>query len=144
MKRCSTCEIEQPAENFNRDTEKPDGLKCYCRTCQKKYNSHYHQNHREQRNRRRREYHKNHREEAAIQLAMRRYKIPEDIAKLKVEGRLICQVCGSADRLHFDHNHETGEFRGILCHNCNVALGYARESREVLLGLAEYIGRKGR
>lgn len=33
-----------------------------------------------------------------------------------------CQHCGKKEgkrRLHMDHNHETGEFRGWLCANCN-------------------------
>ena len=41
--------------------------------------------------------------------------------------------------LHFDHCHKTTIFRGFLCQQCNVALGLARESIQVLQGLIEYL-----
>lgn len=31
-----------------------------------------------------------------------------------------CQHCGSNKKLHVDHDHDTGELRGILCASCNV------------------------
>jgi len=41
--------------------------------------------------------------------------------------------------LHVDHNHETGQIRGLLCPGCNIALGMAGENAERLLGLIEYL-----
>lgn len=39
-----------------------------------------------------------------------------------------CATCGSADprckTWCFDHNHNTGELRGILCNPCNLILGF--------------------
>src|ERR1019366_10571713 len=31
-----------------------------------------------------------------------------------------CQCCGTPATLHLDHDHETGVFRGYLCHYCNT------------------------
>jgi uncharacterized Zn finger protein (UPF0148 family) len=42
-----------------------------------------------------------------------------------------------------DHNHETSEFRGILCINCNSVLGLARDSIEVLQSAIVYLQSKG-
>ena len=42
-----------------------------------------------------------------------------------------------------DHNHETKEFRGILCLSCNSMLGMAKESPEVLEEAARYLRAKG-
>lgn len=38
-----------------------------------------------------------------------------------------------------DHNHVTGEVRGILCGMCNSALGLAKDDPEVLRGLLRYL-----
>lgn len=40
---------------------------------------------------------------------------------------------------HQDHNHDTGEVRGVLCRECNLTLGHSSESAARLEGLAAYI-----
>lgn len=40
-----------------------------------------------------------------------------------------------------DHDHVTGKVRGVLCHQCNKALGFARDSVEVLEQLIVYLKR---
>ena len=42
-----------------------------------------------------------------------------------------------------DHNHDTGEFRGILCLKCNSLLGMAKDSTDVLKKAIEYLDAKG-
>lgn len=54
-----------------------------------------------------------------------------------------CEVCGRTDRLVVDHDHGTGEARGVLCNWCNVALGNAQDDPEILRKIAEYIERFG-
>lgn len=34
-----------------------------------------------------------------------------------------CYICSSTKRLCIDHNHLTGEVRGLLCTKCNGAIG---------------------
>ena len=60
------------------------------------------------------------------------------------DGRcLICAVKffsgGGGTRPHVDHRHDSGAVRGLLCHNCNVLLGHAKESPGVLRAAAEYL-----
>jgi predicted RNA-binding Zn-ribbon protein involved in translation (DUF1610 family) len=38
-----------------------------------------------------------------------------------------------------DHCHRTGKVRGILCSNCNTALGYLREDKVVVQRLLNYL-----
>lgn len=61
-----------------------------------------------------------------------------------------CDGCGVQGRygvgqlaLHIDHHHESGRVRGVLHSNCNRAVGHARESSDVLLAAARYLGRPG-
>ena len=42
-----------------------------------------------------------------------------------------------------DHNHETGEFRGILCTECNTLLGMSGDSPEILGEAIKYLESKG-
>lgn len=58
-----------------------------------------------------------------------------------------CQVCGAAApggpnslrRLHIDHCHTSGQVRGVLCGDCNTALGRAKDDPEILRKLALYL-----
>jgi hypothetical protein len=63
---------------------------------------------------------------------------------LEVQGG-VCAICGEArpeDRaLHVDHDHETGEVRGLLCFRCNNALGDLREEYELFQRAANYLDR---
>ena len=49
-----------------------------------------------------------------------------------------CAGCGSTERLHVDHCHDTGRVRGVLCHNCNAVLT-KHMTPEVLRRLAQYL-----
>lgn len=51
-----------------------------------------------------------------------------------------CEICGVLGNVHWDHNHQTGEFRGWLCSHCNTALGLARDSQDILLAMVDYLG----
>jgi hypothetical protein len=49
-----------------------------------------------------------------------------------------CAVCAGTPE-HVDHDHATGYVRGILCFNCNQALGNVRDDVAILQGLARYL-----
>jgi NAD-dependent SIR2 family protein deacetylase len=54
-----------------------------------------------------------------------------------------CAVCNATPRriaLHVDHDHETGEIRGLLCFRCNNALGLLREDVVILERALQYVG----
>jgi hypothetical protein len=42
-----------------------------------------------------------------------------------------------------DHNHETGQFRGILCLPCNSMLGMSKDSVSLLERAASYLRERG-
>lgn len=53
----------------------------------------------------------------------------------------VCAVCAGeiADRPHVDHDHATGEVRGILCFGCNVGLGSFGDDPTRLRQAAAYL-----
>lgn len=53
-----------------------------------------------------------------------------------------CAICGLPEimrRLSVDHNHETGEVRGLLCATCNLLIGNAKENADILLKAIDYL-----
>ena len=50
-----------------------------------------------------------------------------------------CGGCGSTDGLQIDHDHDTGVVRGLLCRDCNVALGILKDKPRRLVNLAAYV-----
>jgi len=55
----------------------------------------------------------------------------------------VCALCESLPTagisLHVDHDHGTGEIRGLLCVRCNNALGLFREDPDLLKRAARYV-----
>jgi hypothetical protein len=48
---------------------------------------------------------------------------------------------GLIHELAVDHNHKTNAVRELLCHACNVLIGYARENPQILRAACEYLER---
>lgn len=58
----------------------------------------------------------------------------------------VCAICLKVDdyySLAVDHNHETGNVRGLLCSNCNLALGKFKDSPDLLRKAGEYLEKHG-
>ena len=55
----------------------------------------------------------------------------------------LCEICGQPpivnENLSIDHCHKTGEFRGLLCNNCNHALGHLKDNPDLLLKAVDYL-----
>jgi hypothetical protein len=75
----------------------------------------------------------------------RRYGITveEYDAMLEQQGNR-CAICrtdkpGGKGRFHVDHDHQTGEVRGLLCNNCNRALGHFKDNVLILEQAIRYL-----
>lgn len=52
-----------------------------------------------------------------------------------------CDICLIEVATDIDHDHSTGKVRGMLCHNCNMILGHAKDNVNILNGSIEYLTR---
>ena len=68
----------------------------------------------------------------------RSHGLNDDEARAFKTGKA-CAICGSPERLVVDHNHTTGAVRGVLCSDCNVALGLFSDSVERLESAIVYL-----
>ena len=70
---------------------------------------------------------------------------PVDYAQMLVQQGYRCAICGMEDwanlhgKLYPDHDHSTGKIRGLLCHQCNIALGAAGDNVSRLKAMIEYL-----
>lgn len=56
----------------------------------------------------------------------------------------VCAICGDPPEgryLCVDHDHETGDIRSLLCHNCNAGLGNLKDDIERVRKAADYLER---
>lgn len=78
----------------------------------------------------------------------RNYNITiEEYNRLFSEQEGKCAICGKHQndlkkKLSVDHNHETGNIRGLLCINCNLSLGHAKEDIDILLKMIDYLNKE--
>lgn len=74
-------------------------------------------------------------EEKNASRKLQRYGIDwESYNKMLLKQDNVCAIClkmetkknqsGKATNLSIDHNHTTGKVRGLLCSNCNFAIGH--------------------
>jgi hypothetical protein len=137
-KVCSRCERSLPIASFGLNKTKQDGHQTYCRDCTGIKNIESRQRDPERlRERRRRAYERN-RESLRGKRVRLRHGLTEDDFQLllEIQGHA-CAICGArrgsslAPRLFVDHDHESGEVRGLLCAGCNAGrLGTLGDSVE--------------
>jgi len=131
MKRCSSCKTEKELSQFNKSKSKKFGVHNQCRQCVKLWKP----------------------SPEALKISRQRtrewnrlkssgFTQKEYEAKLK-EQNYRCAICGTTDSgpmdFHADHDHKTGEKRGVLCHKCNTGLGLLKDDIEILCAAIEYL-----
>ena len=75
----------------------------------------------------------------------------EDYLRMLKEQNEVCKIClkpetakakDKVKRLSVDHCHTTGKVRGLLCDNCNKALGCFKDSISNLENAIKYLKEK--
>jgi Recombination endonuclease VII len=113
-KFCPTCKEDKNVNEFHKNGARRDGRDPHCKPCNK----------RPQLNR----------------MLKHAYGISLEEYEAMVEAQNgLCKLCEQAEtfihfgrvaRLSVDHDHDTGEIKGLLCNSCNVALGHLQILRK--------------
>jgi hypothetical protein len=136
MKKCSKCGQVKDAAEFYKRKDRPTLLVSQCKSC-------------------RREDSKNRRKPKQ----QRKYKLKilyglteEDYERMLKEQDGVCGICkkeeaaksntGYTKNLAVDHCHHTGKIRGLLCHNCNIAIGKLKDDVSLLESALKYLKEK--
>lgn len=70
----------------------------------------------------------------------------EDYNNLFESQKGCCAICGEHQAnlktsLSVDHNHITGEVRGLLCKPCNMAIGIFKDDIQIAIAAVDYLKR---
>lgn len=122
---CPRCGEKKSVKSFWKSRDRKDGFQVYCIACllaqrlregYKKYRKQYY--------RKNKSYFSNYHFKA-------RYNVTLDERNRMIKEREnrcdICECMYQSEYLQIDHNHLTGQVRGILCAACNKALGFAEK-----------------
>ncbi|MGW6458644.1 endonuclease VII domain-containing protein [Streptomyces sp. NPDC055078] len=113
-RRCPQCCEVKPHSEWERNKTSRDGWASYCKVC------------RAARNR-----------ESYFR---RKYGITEADRDEMISSQMgICCICLAAPAAHVDHCHETGKVRGVLCFNCNSAIGKLGDDPDTVRRAAAYL-----
>lgn len=115
-KACTRCKTDKPldAVNFPLHNKTKSGFDSWCRACRREYRN------------------------ANSRGAYRHSISDEALAELKATVKQ-CVICGDETKLVVDHDHKTGEVRGLLCNHCNRGLGHFRDDPGLLEFAAQYL-----
>lgn len=64
-----------------------------------------------------------------------------DYAAMFEAQKGLCAVCKSpsSELLHVDHDHRTGEVRGLLCRTCNLGIGFLKDDKLIVESVLKYL-----
>ena len=130
LQKCSDCKIEFPIEDFYfHDASKTKRVR-RCKPCSYAYTKNWRTNNPDK---------------SAAKNRLRLYRLSnEDFIKMYTFQNGKCAACGKGiptygRDISVDHSHSTGKVRGLLCHNCNDALGKLKDDPTLVYKLFLYI-----
>ena len=145
MKQCSRCGEEKPTSAFSPSKQHKNGVFPWCKSCKASYQSPYRAmqdkdaqkaymaNWKAQRDARADLRAKYLMDSSVYSLKVRYGLTPKDTVAIGDVQQGVCAICKSPPTtekrggLHVDHDHATGQVRGLLCEKCNQGLGNFRD-----------------
>ena len=144
MKYCTTCSTEKTDDEFYKVKHTKDNLSQRCKECTKEYERQRYKKNPEPAKSRAR---KRTPQEARRLRLLASYDLTEEqYDAMLIEQNSQCAICGSTESKHhksehfcIDHSHTTGKVRGLLCNDCNLIIGRARDNTNLLATAIQYI-----
>jgi hypothetical protein len=133
-KICSECHLLLPASDFNiRRSGIYHHLSGCCRKCQSKRMEKFWAN-------------PKNKERKFENRLQREFGITiEQYYEILRRQQFCCAICHNelTGKICCDHDHSLSikKIRGLLCHNCNSAIGLLREKEEIILSAIEYLNK---
>ena len=133
MKNCAKCGESKPFDQFYKDRAKKDGLRNFCSLCD-----------RQKSETRRKNFPDKVRNEVRNSKYIKKYGITAvDVENMRNAQNNKCDICyqelKSGIFTCVDHDHKTGKVRALLCRGCNLVLGNAQDSTQVLSNAILYL-----
>jgi len=123
MKNCTKCKVEKDESEFSISASKSrDGLLSWCRSCKSIHDKEYNKKYLERT-----------RKEIRYGLSQSEYD------QMVKDCNSCCAICGKRGKLCIDHDHSTENTRGLLCNNCNTAIGLMQDNPIILRKAADYL-----
>ena len=133
-KVCPKCGVKKERSEFHKDKNRNDGLAGFCKKCLVAKNKKWRENNPDKV-----------KDYMASRIWYKR-KINYGLTKEKFFEMIKnqdskCAICkaGIDERCHVDHNHDTGQVRGLLCNNCNAGIGMLQDNPNILDAAAKYL-----
>ena len=144
MKKCSKCKIEKELGEFNKRPDSRDGLNAACRGCTKQRYKDWYTKNSEKTRLRVSTWQKANPQKMREMDLNAKYKITlEQYDQMHAEQNGCCAICNTHESklktLVVDHNHSTGQVRGLLCHYCNTSIGFLRDRPHLARAAAKYL-----
>jgi hypothetical protein len=141
-KACAKCKQVLSLDRFSPHRRMRDGRQSYCKPCARTW----HHEHKDYVVRKNAAWKKANPDYARDHWRLRQLGASKEwvVAQIEKQGNKCagCEKSFVGHREHVDHCHKTGTLRGLLCRECNLALGYVRDSEATLTRLAAYIARQ--
>lgn len=140
MKVCSKCKVSKYTKDFYKCSKAKDGFNYYCKLCVKQYKN----------PEKSKKYYQNNKTKARNHASLNSFGISLDDKKKLLELQdnkcAICRTDNPGKRdWHTDHDHSSVDkikIRGILCRDCNIMLGMAKDNINILTKAIDYLKSK--
>ena len=152
MKKCTKCNLLKETSSFSKKANTKSGLNGWCKSCNNAYSVAWYKANPEKEREKKRSWRRDNPTKVKQQYRqdnLKRYGIStvewENLFKLQCG---VCAICkepqsvllkGELKRLAVDHCHKTKKIRGLLCDNCNKALGLFKDNPEILDCASQYL-----